>query len=299
MKHITLVAPAKINLCLDVTERRADGYHNIESIMQSVSLNDRVELYRSDEDSEDFIKRIAFGCNNTDIPCDEKNLAHRAALAFFDYCAIEKYDIQIEIHKNIPVSAGLAGGSTDAAATILALNELYETGLNVDTLCQIGATFGADVPFCIRRGIYRATGIGDELRAVPKMPPCSIVIAIDGYGVSTPWAYGELDRISIRLHPSAVKMERALTAGELGAVLSEMGNVFEEAVLPYHQKAADLKKRMQEYGADIALMSGSVPSIFGVFSNPKKAKAALRKLRRSGICAYLCRPYYPSLIDPA
>ena len=94
-------------------------------------------------------------------------------------------------------------------------------------------------------------------------------------------------------------MERALTAGELGAVLSEMGNVFEEAVLPYHQKAADLKKRMQEYGADIALMSGSGPSIFGVFSNPKKAKAALRKLRRSGICAYLCRPYYPSLIDPA
>lgn len=299
MDNITLFAPAKINLCLDVTRRRADGYHDIESIMQSVSLCDRVEVQKKDRGTADGMRRIVFRCDHADIPCDEKNLAHRAAVAFFEYCSIENYDVEIKIEKNIPVAAGLAGGSTDAAATIIALSALYKTELSLDALCRIGASIGADVPFCIRRGTCRATGIGDELCDVAHMPDCAIVIARDGLGVSTPWAYGELDRAGVLKHPSAVELERALVKNDLSGVLLQIGNVFEDVVLPYHPKADALKKKILDFGALGALMSGSGPSVFGIFADAKKAKSAVTRLRRRGIEAHLCRPYYPPMLDYA
>ncbi|MBE6611683.1 MAG: 4-(cytidine 5'-diphospho)-2-C-methyl-D-erythritol kinase [Ruminococcaceae bacterium] len=283
---ITIHAPAKINLWLEIKARRPDGYHDIESVMQTVTLCDTLTIDKADA--------IRIACSDASLDCGEKNLCHRAASAFFAASGIDG-GAAIHIEKRIPVAGGLAGGSADAAATLLGLNRLYDAGLCEDALCRIGAKIGADVPFCIKQGISITRGIGDIFADCEKLPPCHIVVACAGEGVSTPWAYGRLDELyDFAKRPvSADSFAARLREGSLTSIAEGMTNIFEAAVLPVREMAVKIKKIMQDGGALRALMSGSGPSVFGIFDNAALADNTLQMLEGMGITAHRCEPYYP------
>jgi len=288
MTSITLKAPAKINLWLDIASKRPDGYHNIESVMQTVSLFDELTVERSDPAGQ---RHISISCSVSELSCDESNLCYRAAQQFFAYAGITDYDVSIHIRKNIPIAAGLAGGSTDAAATLFGLSKLYGVIKKPDELYEIGAKLGADVPFCIRRGISVTRGIGDIFSDAPMLPPCAFLIACEGTRVSTPYAYHKLDEMydfSKRSRELSV-FTALLQKGNLSEIADGMYNIFESAVLPERPAAAALKREMQESGALCALMSGSGPSVFGIYEDKT---AAVRALNRIGSKAIICEPYY-------
>ncbi len=291
MTELTLEAPAKINLWLDIAAKRPDGYHNIESIMQTVSLFDELTLERLDPSRR--LRKISVSCSVDSLACDETNLCYRAAQQFFLAVGISAYNVSIHIEKRIPIAAGLAGGSTDAAATLIGLNRLYDAGLDTESLCKLGSRLGADVPFCIRRGISVTRGIGDEFSDCPRLPDCHILIACDGEGISTPWAYKRLDELYdfAARGANADSFTRLMSRG-LESIAVGMSNIFESAVLPIHPRAAFIKRTMLELGALNALMSGSGPSVFGIFDRPEAANAAFEVLSEQGIKAYLCKPYY-------
>lgn len=288
---LTLKAPAKINLWLDIAEKRPDGYHNIESIMQTVSLFDKLTIERLDSSKK--LRRISVSCSVDSLACDESNLCYRAAQQFFLAARIASYNISIHIEKRIPIAAGLAGGSTDAAATLIGLNSLYGSNFSTSELCEIGSRLGADVPFCIRRGISVTRGIGDRFSDCPPLPDCHILIACDGEGISTPWAYCRLDEM---FDFSARKANADTFTGLLSLGLKEisagMSNIFEAAVLPIRPRALLIKQTMLKLGALNSLMSGSGPSVFGIFDRLEKAEAARERLRELDIRAFICKPYY-------
>ena len=286
MTSIELKAPAKINLWLDITSKRPDGYHDIESVMQTVTLFDRLTIGRSGGHG------INVSCSIKSLACDETNLCHRAAKAFFEKVGFEN-PVSIYIEKQIPIAAGLAGGSTDAAATLIGLNELFSAGLSEAELCALGSTLGADVPFCIRRGISVTRGIGDRFSNCPPLAECFILIACDGEGVSTPWAYHRLDEMyDFSKRQTDVGDFTSKLGGPLESVASAMSNIFESAVLPVRERAAKLKAAMLEKGALGALMSGSGPAVFGIYSDLTTAQKAAADLRNDGISAFICTPYY-------
>lgn len=286
MTELTISAPAKINLWLEIKRRRPDGYHDIESVMQTVSLYDTLTLKKSD--------RIAVTCTEPALDCGESNLCHRAARVFFKAAGIDG-GAAIHIDKRIPIAGGLAGGSTDAAATLRGLNELYGAGFTMEQLCGLGVKIGADVPFCIRQGIAVTRGIGDRFGGCAQLPPCHIVVACAGEGVSTPWAYGRLDEMyDFEARPvDADDFTRVIVGGELAAIAGAMTNIFESAVLPERPAAVKLKEIMRSGGALRALMSGSGPSVFGIFDNIQSADHTVRQLASLGIAAHLCEPWYP------
>lgn len=284
-------AYAKINLYLDVTGKRDDGYHNIIGIMQSVDLYDLVTVT--------FDKaapgEICLRCGG-DLPCDGRNLAYRAAEAYFAGripCRIE-----IDVQKNIPMEAGLAGGSADCAAVLRALNA--EFGYYSESqLFTLGERLGADVPFCLVGGTQITKGIGQLLTPCPCLPDCYTVIARGGQGVSTPAAYRALDGLYGDFNGREQRGEEALAAlcnamqeGNLSATCAAMYNVFEQVVLPEHEIAASLKQAMLSGGAVGCMMSGSGPSIVGLFDDILKAEAACSKIREQGIAAYVARPVH-------
>ena len=281
-------AYAKINLFLDIESMRRDGYHNILSLMQSVSLYDLIEVeYIPMED-----KSVEITCSNESIPCDSTNLAYKAADL---YPIVGK--IKISIKKEIPVSAGLAGGSADAAAVLIALNSFSKSPMTTEDLKRIGSKLGADVPFCIENGSCIATGTGDILNKAPAMPYYPIVIAKKGEGMSTPKAYHALDNVYNKFVGYTPKTDllNILTKHNNSSIsLNDYSkglfNIFESVVEPCRPAVTELKNTMTSYGAKCSMMSGSGTSVFGLFENEEDAKKALTKLKDIGAIAHLCYP---------
>lgn len=293
----TLFAQAKINLYLDVLGKRADGYHNIKSVMQSVDLCDEITV-------ETFTpipgnQTIGISCTEDSLPCDARNLAYRAATAFFGGCNIFDFDCKIHIKKNIPMAAGLAGGSTDAAAVLKGLNSNYGHPLDTDTLCSLGATIGADVPFCIRGGTMYTEQIGDMILPCYPMPTAFIVIALGGRGVSTPVAYRMLDdKYGDSLEKDfadTTVLTNSLHRRNLKDIASSLYNVFESVILPSHNDARQAKALLLEYGALGALMSGSGPSVFGIFDDEAAAQSAAHRMRDQIERVFVCSTSNPTM----
>lgn len=292
-----VMAAAKINLFLDVTGRRDNGYHTINSIMHTVSLSDTVDIEVDRKGSG----RITLTCSDKSLPTGEKNLAYRAAAKFLSETGLS-LDVSINIDKHIPMAAGLAGGSADAAAVFRGLNSLCGEYLPEDELCRIGSRLGADIPFCIVGGSCAVSGIGEILEYAPPMPECTIVIACAGEGVSTPAAYGALDAAHGNFALGAYTEERekygllkaSLEGGNILGTCENMFNLFEEVILPERPVARRIKEILEESGAMRAMMSGSGPSVFGIFEkgNTERIKDAVLSLEKEGIVAHICEPIY-------
>ncbi|MBQ9162989.1 MAG: 4-(cytidine 5'-diphospho)-2-C-methyl-D-erythritol kinase [Clostridia bacterium] len=293
-KSISLRANAKINLFLDIESRRENGYHTVKSLMHSVSLSDTVDITVSPSDTT----QIAITSSSPSVPTDRTNLAWRAAEAFLSAvgttCRVEIY-----IEKNIPIASGLAGGSTDAAAVFRGLNELFDNKFDTQSLCDMGARLGADIPFCIVGGSKRVGGIGEILADAAVMPDCKIVIACGGEGVSTPWAYGKLDSMYSAFDGSAYScrteifdaLTHSLRAGDMSGICNNAYNIFESAVLCERPVAQRIKDVMMEAGARGAMMSGSGPSVFGIFDlDCDGAERAVALLAKEGIVGHICCP---------
>lgn len=280
---ITVKAAAKINLMLDILEKLPNGYHSLWMIMQSVSVYDRVSVEKKTSGG------ITISCSVDGIPTDEKNIAYKAAEKFFDFCGEEDRNIHISIEKNIPHAAGLAGGSADGAAVITALNTLYEKNLPVKKLCQIGVKVGADVPFCIQGGTMLAQDIGQVLSQLPDIPPCFFVLAKPQQGVSTAEAYAAVDSINLR-HPDAHTMFRSVVDGDLKGIAKSLGNVFEQAV-DVHERVS-IKEIMRNNDAIGCCMSGSGPTVFGIFENGENAEKCAEELSEKikGLTVHVCTP---------
>jgi 4-diphosphocytidyl-2-C-methyl-D-erythritol kinase len=279
--RLRLNAYAKINLFLDVLRRREDGYHDIRSVMQTVSLHDTLTVEVSEGNE------IVLSSDMEGLPLGEENLAYRAARRFLDTAGITAA-VSIHIEKQIPVSAGLAGGSTDAAAVLVALNRMHGEPLDLDALCALGKTLGADVPFCIRGGTCEVSGIGDGLHVLSPMPPLPMVVCKRGEGISTPWAYRRLDELydnfTGKYEGGTAKpgeydaLLRALSENDPSALSNSFYNVFESVVLPVHGEASALRVRFVSLGASAVLLSGSGPSVFGVFQTFDDARRAAEVL---------------------
>ena len=286
-------ANAKINLYLDIVGRRENGYHDLYTVMQTVSLCDLITVdYRPEIHTS--IRLQASG--NDKMPLDSRNLAWRAAELFLQ--TVKRTGVvTITIEKHIPMAAGLAGGSTDAAAVLRALNRLCGSPLSVEELCEIGVKLGADVPFCIVGGCAVAEGIGEVLTpTVGLAKDSALVVACMGEGVSTPWAYGELDRLfdGFSQKRTTEKGENLVTSLQNGATNAVIGldcyNVFEH-VVPQIQPYVDrIKSLMKDNGATVSMMSGSGPSVFGLFETVETASDACEKLRQMGADAFVCHP---------
>lgn len=280
-KNLCMRAYGKINLTLDILGRMENGYHEVEMIMQQVSLYDSVQI----SEKTDGPAEISSNCPW--LPSDGRNLAYKAAEAF---ARATGYDVPVKIRigKYIPVASGLAGGSSDAAAVLRGLNILTKAGLSTEELCKIGRDIGSDVPFCITGGTALATGRGDELRPLPPMPDCRILLAKPRLSVSTPAAYAEFDRAKNITHPDTASCIQALEHGDLAALAAGMHNVFEDSLpIPEVEK---LKQIMKEHGALCANMSGSGPTVFGIFTDESAVLKARAACRACAPFVFYCRP---------
>ncbi len=283
---ININAYAKINLYLAVTGRRENGYHDIESVMQSVSLHDVVSV--SVEPSE--VASVVLTCSDTSLPTDSRNLAYRAAELYQSATNAPPNRVKINIEKHIPVAAGLAGGSADAAGTLLALNALSTDPMSISELCELGVRLGADVPFVICGGTMTALGIGEILRPCADMPTYPILIVRPKESVSTAEAYGKIDRDSLFSSPKSLDgMATALRCASIDTIADAAYNVFEE-VLPCDTEVFRLKALLTENGAVLSMMSGSGPSVFGIFKDEDCAKNAACAAKALGYESELCYP---------
>lgn len=272
-----LQAFAKINLGLDVLGKREDGYHEVRMIMQTIRMYDQLDMRKSVEPG------IHLTTNKKYIPVDENNLVWRAAKLMMDTCGIME-GVSIHLHKVIPVAAGMAGGSSDAAATLVGMNRLFHCGLSKEKLMELGVQIGADVPYCVLRGTALAEGIGEKLTVLPPMPDCWILIGKPGISVSTKYVYTTLDLNTNTVHPDIDGMKKALEDGNLYGITERMGNVLQDVTIPAYPEVERIKEQMKTLGAVNAMMSGSGPTVFGIFDNEEKAQEACQKLRESGSC---------------
>ena len=270
-----LQAFAKINLGLDVLGKREDGYHEVRMIMQTIRMYDQLDMRKSVEPG------IHLTTNKKYIPVDENNLVWRAAKLMMDTCGIME-GVSIHLHKVIPVAAGMAGGSSDAAATLVGMNRLFHCGLSKEKLMELGVQIGADVPYCVLRGTALAEGIGEKLTVLPPMPDCWILIGKPGISVSTKYVYTTLDLNTDTVHPDIDGMKKALEDGNLYGITERMGNVLQDVTIPAYPEVERIKEQMKTLGAVNAMMSG--PTVFGIFDNEEKAQEACQKLRESGSC---------------
>lgn len=267
-------APAKINLTLDVLGKRPDGYHEVEMIMTTVDLADRLSI-RPSEDG-----KIHILSSDRYVPDDRRNLVWQAADLLRKKAGIRS-GVMFTLDKRIPVAAGLAGGSSDAAAALRGLNRLWNLGLSLDELAEIGAEIGSDIPFCVFGGTSIATGRGEKLRHLPAPPNCWVILAKPAIGVSTADAYGRLNLKTME-HPATAAMEAALRAGDYEAMCRSVGNVLEPATMGMHPEVAMLKDGMKRFGADAVLMSGSGPTVYGLVSSEARVARIVNGLR--GFC---------------
>lgn len=281
-KTITVNAPAKINLYLEVCDKRADGYHDIKSIMQTVSLFDIVTVT-----VDDFCSDIKLNCNNANVPCDYRNTAYKAV----DYFRNEingTFGAEITIEKKIPTESGLAGGSADAAAVLKALNTLFNFPLTTNALLEIAQKIGADVPFCYIQGCALCEGIGEIITPIENNIDCYYLILRSGEGVSTREAYSLIDSNREKVSPELLQSNiNAIKDGIVNNL--EPFNSFEKAVLPCHSSAKYLKEKLMEFDAIFSMMSGSGPAVFGVFDDEKSAKCAAEYFADKNILSYLCK----------
>ena len=267
-------APAKINLSLDVTSKRPDGYHEVEMIMTTIDLADRIELTELPEN----VIRVA--SHNRFVPDDQRNLAYQAAKLLKERYQVKK-GVSIMITKVIPVAAGLAGGSSDAAATLRGLNRLWDLKLSVEELAELGAEIGSDVSFCVYGGTALATGRGEKIRHISAPPHCWVVLAKPTIGVSTAEVYRRLNLQQVR-HPDVQAMIDAIEEKSFQKVCGQLGNVLESVTLNLHPEVAMIKNQMKRFGADAVLMSGSGPTVFGLVLYESKVQRIYNGLR--GFC---------------
>ena len=291
MIPLTLAAPAKLNLTLDILGRREDGYHDMKMVMQSVSLADRVTLEPGEAGEPGGSGRITAVSGLRFLPQDRGNLAVSAALAFFEALGQEPPDLRLTLEKNIPVCAGTAGGSSDAAAVLRGLNRMTGAGFSPSQLAEIGASVGSDVPYCVMGGTMLAEGRGEVLTPLPSLPDCFIVLCKPAFPISTPELFRAWDKRKKRLRPDTEGLTDALSRGDLHGVAQRVYNVF-EAVLPDNQrKEIDrIKSAMIQYGALGSAMTGSGPTVFGIFDREDAAQAAAEELARLYTEVFLTRP---------
>ncbi len=263
-------APAKINIGLDVLRRREDGYHEVRMIMQSIRLFDRLTLTRTDMPGIHLTTNLSF------LPVNKDNLVYRSASLLMEEFGIED-GLSIHLEKRIPVAAGMAGGSTDAASCMLAMNELYGLGLNKRQLMKRGVRLGADIPYCVLKGTALSEGIGEKLSTIPRMPDCYILIAKPGIHVSTRSVYSALELNDTTPHPDIDRMIQAMKQRDLKDLCRHMGNMLETVTIPAHPEIEEIKRCMMANGALGSLMSGSGPTVFGIFDDPDRAKSAKLK----------------------
>ncbi len=269
-----LKAFAKINLGLDVIGRREDGYHQVRMIMQTIRMFDQLEIEKSRKPG------IRLSVNLPYVPADAGNLVYRAASLMMEEFSLPQ-GLDIRLNKFIPVAAGMAGGSSDAAAALVGINRLFGLGLSRGELMERGLKLGADVPYCIMRGTALAEGIGEKLTRLSPLPPCYILIGKPGVSVSTKYVYTNLKLDETTVHPDIDGMVAALKAGDLTGVTEKMGNVLESVTIPRYPVIEKIKDLMKETGALNALMSGSGPTVFGIFDDWEKARQAQQRLRES------------------
>ncbi len=284
MRVLTGNAYAKINLTLDVAGVRSDGYHELETIMHTVSLCDRIVVRRS------LQKGITLGCNLPYVPRDGRNLAVQAAEVFFAAAGIENTGIEIHMKKNIPVGAGMAGGSTDAAAVLRMLNRMYGNPLPRRRLSDLALSLGADVPFCLEGGAALARGVGERLSPAPCLPGCWLVICKPPVSVSTKRAYALIDRYAGLAHPPAAPMLEALERKDLRGVCAALGNSFQAPVEAERPVVGEVRRALLESGAMGALMSGSGSAVFGIFRCERHALRAAETLKKRFRETFVARP---------
>lgn len=269
-----LRALAKINLGLDVLRKREDGYHEVRMIMQTIQMYDVLEIQKSDTPG------ITLTTNLPYIPTDEKNLVYQAAKLLMDEFHIQE-GISMNLEKFIPVAAGMAGGSSDAAAAFVGVNRLFNLGLSEEELMKRAVKVGADVPYCIMRGTALAEGIGEKLTRLPQLPHCYVLVGKPGVNVSTRLAYENLNLAGISRHPDIDGMIEDISRGDLYAMASKMENVFEPGIIGKYPVIQEIRDLMEAKGALKAMMSGSGPTVFGIFDDEEKIAAAAAALRES------------------
>lgn len=272
MDSIWINAPAKINIGLDVLRRREDGYHEVKMIMQSIRLFDRLTLTKTSEAGIHLHTNLRF------LPVNEDNLVYRSAKLLMDEFGIQG-GIDIRLDKRIPVAAGMAGGSTDAASCMLAMNDLFQLGLSKRALMKRGVTLGADIPYCILKGTALSEGIGEKLSTIPETPDCYVLIAKPAFHVSTKFVYTNLILNEHTEHPDIDGMIQLMKKNDLTGLCHKMANILETVTIPAHPEIADIKNCMLENGALGSLMSGSGPTVFGIFDDLDKAAFAKEQCR--------------------
>lgn len=276
MYEMRLKALAKINLGLDVLRRREDGYHEVCMVMQTLSLYDRI-IIRKLEEQEIQVKTNLFY-----VPENENNLVYQAAQILMDECGL-KHGIYIDLQKFIPVAAGMAGGSSDAAAVLYGMNRMFRLNLSQQRLMELGLKIGADVPYCVMRGTALAEGIGEKLTPLAPMPICKVLVAKPPICVSTKFVYENLKLDKTTVHPRIDLLVEGLREGNLQKIASHMGNVLESVTIPHYPVIAQIREEMLRYGAINAMMSGSGPTVFGLFEDEAQAQKAYQSLREGSL----------------
>lgn len=276
MEKLELKALGKINLGLDVIGRRDNGYHDVRMVMQTLYLYDNVVLEKKTEPGIEIESNLFF------LPKDDNNIAYKAAKLLIDEFQIQG-GIKITLDKHIPVAAGMAGGSSNAAAVLYGMNRMFGLGLSQEELMERGVVLGADVPYCIMRGTVLAGGIGEVLTPLAPMPKCQILIAKPPISVSTKLVYEKLDSKEIEQHPDIDGIIAGLEAGDLSAVASSMGNVLEKVTVEEYPVIAQIKECMLRGGALGAMMSGSGPTVFGIFKDRRTVKQASELVKEQGL----------------
>ena len=275
MESIRLKARAKINLGLDVLRKREDGYHDVRMVMQTIGIYDRLIITRIPEEDIRIKSNLFF------LPVNENNLIYKAAKLLKDSAGFAG-GVEIDLNKFIPVSAGLAGGSTDAASTLFGINRLFDLGLSTKDLMELGVSIGADVPYCVMRGTALAEGIGEKLTALPPLPRCWILIAKPPINVSTKLVYESLDMNGVDRHPDIDGLIDAIKRQDINGVCSLMGNVLENVTVPLYPVIESIKNDMMDNGAINAMMSGSGPTVFGIFPDEETTLKCQAFLKNKG-----------------
>ncbi len=275
---------AKLNLTLDVTGKRADGYHDLQSVMQTVSIRDDVEI------DVGTGRPWELSCDKEGIPCDERNLAWKAAKVFERAAKRDLGGIAIRITKRIPSQAGMGGGSADAAAVLRALNRHCDYPFSIMALAELGAEVGSDVPFCVLGGTAMAEGRGERLRKLADMPECVIVVCKPDFSSSTPELYKKLDETVIPKHPDNVAMERALLSGDIGQVAEHIYNVFDPVVTAEHLEMNYIKSIMNSYGSLGQQMTGSGSAVFAILPSFEYAAVVCNMLKDNYSDIFICKP---------
>lgn len=283
MKCFSIKTRAKINLTLDVLNKRTDGYHDVEMVMQSINLFDELDFNLIENE-------IIISSNSQEIPVDNNNLVYKAAKLLKDRYNYEK-GVKIILRKYIPVSAGLAGGSTNAAGTLSTLNKLWGLNIPEDTLLNLGKEIGADVPFCMMGGTALARGIGEKLTILPPLPKFYVVLVKPDISISTAWAYKQLDIEHIARRPNIKEMLKAIEENNINNIANNTINIFEQSVMKVYPEIQKIKDQMTSLKANTALMSGSGPTVYGLFSNRNYAGEAYEYFKGKYVQTYIVDTY--------